>query len=294
MSDLISRFLRYLEVERNYSPHTIRSYAADLREFERYIEGIGIGSPLEADHLAVRGYLAKLQLEGRSRSTVLRKVSALRSFYRFLRRMGYTDRDPTSSVHTPSWRRKLPEFLTVEEVEKLLEAPDQSNPLEARDKAMLELMYSTGMRVGELVALDLEDVDLKNRLVRVRGKGRRERIVPFGRVAEEALRLYLSLRGRFLKGREERALFLSERGRRMTERNFRERLALYARRAGITKKISPHTLRHSFATHMLEAGADLRVVQEFLGHANLATTQIYTHVTAERLKKVYEKAHPRA
>lgn len=294
MGELIGRFLRYLEVERNCSPHTIRSYAADLREFERYIGELGLSSPLEADHLAVRGYLAKLRLEGRSRSTVSRKISTLRSFYRFARRMGYTDRDPTSSVHAPSWRRRLPEFLTVEEVERLLEAPDRTNPLEARDKAMLELMYSTGIRVGELVALDLEDVDLENRLVRVRGKGRRERIVPFGVPAEEALRLYLSLRDRFLKGREERALFLSGRGRRMTERNFRERLALYARRAGIVRRISPHTLRHSFATHMLEAGADLRAVQEFLGHASLATTQIYTHVTAERLKKVYEKTHPRA
>lgn len=295
MEGYVERFLRYLELERNYSPNTLRGYRSDLEGFERYIRESGVESLLDADHLTIRGYLAKLQLDGLSRATVQRKLASLKTFYRFLHRMGFLEINPTATVSSPKVERRLPEFLTVEEVDRLLSAPRGDRPIEIRDKAMLELIYSTGIRISELLAIDLWDIDLTEMVVRVKGKGRKERIVPFGEVAKEALERYLEVRDDLAPGgSNDSALFLSDWGRRMTPRNFRERLRIYAERAGIKKRISPHILRHSFATHMLEAGADLRVVQEMLGHSNLSTTQIYTHVTAERLKQVYGKFHPRA
>jgi len=295
MEKHIERFLRYLELERNYSPNTLRGYRSDLKEFERYIRESGLNSVLEVDHLTVRGYLARLQLNGLSRATVQRKLSSLKTLYRFLHRMGFIEADPTASISTPRVERRLPDFLTVEEVDMLLSAPREDRPIEVRDKAMLELMYSTGVRVSELLAIDLNDIDISEMTVRVKGKGRKERILPFGEVAKKALERYLEIRDRMIPaGSNCRALFVSDWGRRMTSRNFRQRLKIYTKRAGIKKKVSPHILRHSFATHMLEAGADLRAVQELLGHSNLSTTQIYTHVTAERLKRIYDKYHPRA
>ncbi|HEX30741.1 tyrosine recombinase XerC [Candidatus Poribacteria bacterium] len=295
MEKHIERFLRYLELERNYSPNTLRGYRSDLKEFERYIRESGLNSVLEVDHLTVRGYLARLQLNGLSRATVQRKLSSLKTLYRFLHRMGFIEADPTASISTPRVERRLPDFLTVEEVDMLLSAPREDRPIEVRDKAMLELMYSTGVRVSELLAIDLNDIDMSEMTVRVKGKGRKERILPFGEVAKKALERYLEIRDRMIPaGSNCRALFVSDWGRRMTSRNFRQRLKIYTKRAGIKKKVSPHILRHSFATHMLEAGADLRAVQELLGHSNLSTTQIYTHVTAERLKRIYDKYHPRA
>jgi len=295
MEKHIERFLRYLELERNYSPNTLRGYRSDLKEFERYIRESGLNSVLEVDHLTVRGYLARLQLNGLSRATVQRKLSSLKTLYRFLHRMGFIEADPTASISTPRVERRLPDFLTVEEVDMLLSAPREDRPIEVRDKAMLELMYSTGVRVSELLAIDLNDIDISEMTVRVKGKGRKERILPFGEVAKKALERYLEIRDRMIPaGSNCRALFVSDWGRRMTSRNFRQRLKIYTKRAGIKKKVSPHILRHSFATHMLEAGADLRAVQELLGHSNLSTTQIYTHVTAERLKRIYDRYHPRA
>lgn len=295
MEKLIERFLRYLELERNYSPNTLRGYRSDLKEFEGYVGESGLNSVLEVDHLTVRGYLAGLQLKGLSRATVQRKLSSLKTFYRFLHRMGFIDADPTASIPTPRVERRLPDFLTVEEVDMLLSAPREDRPIEIRDKAMLELMYSTGIRVSELLAIDLNDIDMSEMTVRVKGKGRKERILPFGEVARKALERYLEIRDLMVPaGSSCGALFVSDWGRRMTSRNFRQRLKVYAKRAGIKKEVSPHILRHSFATHMLEAGADLRAVQELLGHSNLSTTQIYTHVTAERLKRIYERYHPRA
>jgi len=295
MEKYIERFLRYLELERNYSPNTLRGYRSDLKGFERYIRESEINSVLEVDHLTIRGYLARLQLSGLSKATVQRKLSSLKTLYRFLHRMGFIGADPTASISTPKVERRLPDFLTIEEVDMLLSAPGEDRPIEIRDKAMLELMYSTGIRVSELLAIDLNDIDMSEMIVRVRGKGRRERILPFGEVAKKAVERYLEIRDQMIPaGSNCKALFVSDWGRRMTSRNFRQRLKIYTRRAGIRKKVSPHILRHSFATHMLEAGADLRAVQELLGHSNLSTTQIYTHVTAERLKRIYDRYHPRA
>lgn len=295
MEDYIDQFLTYLEVERNYSRNTVANYRVDLLDFKKFLIRLNDSQPSigEIDHLAIRGYLGDLQERQLSRSTVLRKLSTLRSFFRYLARRGYLDTDPTSALATPKVRRKLPEFLELSEVEALLSAPDTKNIVGLRDQAILELLYSTGMRVGELLALNLPDMDRQSALVKVRGKGKKERILPVGRTAMTALDNYLARRYE-LSSRPSQAVFLSQRGNRPDAKSIRRRIEKYARDAGIKKKITPHTLRHTFATHMLNAGADLRSVQELLGHASLSTTQIYTHVTADRLKQVYEKAHPRA
>lgn len=271
------------------------SYRADLLDFREFLVRLNDSHPSigEIDHLAIRSYLADLQERQLSRSTVLRKLSTLRSFFRYLSRRGYLDTDPTSALATPKVRRKLPEFLELSEVEALLSAPDTKTIVGLRDQAILELLYSTGMRVGELLALNLPDMDRQNALVKVRGKGKKERLLPVGRPAVSALENYLARRYE-LSSKPSQAIFLSQRGNRPDAKSIRRRIEKYARDAGIRKKITPHTLRHTFATHMLNAGADLRSVQELLGHASLSTTQIYTHVTADRLKQVYEKAHPRA
>lgn len=295
MEDYIDQFLTYLEVERNYSRNTVANYRVDLLDFKKFLIRLNDSQPSigEIDHLAIRGYLGDLQERQLSRSTVLRKLSTLRSFFRYLARRGYLDTDPTSALATPKVRRKLPEFLELSEVEALLSAPDTKTIVGLRDQAILELLYSTGMRVGELLALNLPDMDRQSALVKVRGKGKKERILPVGRTAMTALDNYLARRYE-LSSRPSQAIFLSQRGNRPDAKSIRRRIEKYARDAGIKKKITPHTLRHTFATHMLNAGADLRSVQELLGHASLSTTQIYTHVTADRLKQVYEKAHPRA
>lgn len=295
MEDYIDQFLTYLEVERNYSRNTVANYRVDLLDFKKFLIRLNDSQPSigEIDHLAIRGYLGDLQERQLSRSTVLRKLSTLRSFFRYLARRGYLDTDPTSALATPKVRRKLPEFLELSEVEALLSAPDTKTIVGLRDQAILELLYSTGMRVGELLALNLPDMDRQNAIVKVRGKGKKERILPVGRTAMTALDNYLARRYE-LSSRPSQAIFLSQRGNRPDAKSIRRRIEKYARDAGIKKKITPHTLRHTFATHMLNAGADLRSVQELLGHASLSTTQIYTHVTADRLKQVYEKAHPRA
>ena len=295
MEDYIDQFLTYLEVERNYSRNTVANYRVDLLDFKKFLIRLNDSQPSigEIDHLAIRGYLGDLQERQLSRSTVLRKLSTIRSFFRYLARRGYLDTDPTSALATPKVRRKLPEFLELSEVEALLSAPDTKTIVGLRDQAILELLYSTGMRVGELLALNLPDMDRQSALVKVRGKGKKERILPVGRTAMTALDNYLARRYE-LSSRPSQAVFLSQRGNRPDAKSIRRRIEKYARDAGIKKKITPHTLRHTFATHMLNAGADLRSVQELLGHASLSTTQIYTHVTADRLKQVYEKAHPRA
>jgi tyrosine recombinase XerC len=295
MENYIDEFISYIEIERNYSQHTVSSYKADLLDFREFLIRLNdsLLSVDEIDHLAIRSYLADLQGRQLSRSTVLRKLSTLRSFFKYLSRRGYLDTDPTSALATPKVRRKLPEFLELSEVEALLSAPDTKTIVGLRDQAILELLYSTGMRVGELLALNLSDLDRESALVKVRGKGKKERLLPVGGPAMSALENYLARRYE-LSSRPSQAIFLSQRGNRPDAKSIRRRLEKYARDAGIKKKITPHTLRHTFATHMLNAGADLRSVQELLGHASLSTTQIYTHVTADRLKQVYEKAHPRA
>lgn len=297
MEKYIEQFLKYLAVERNYSKNTVSSYQIDLLDFKTFLTNAKEAIPPleEIDHLTVRSYLANMQDRNLARSTVLRRLSSLRSFFKYLCRLGYIDVEPTAALNSPKIQRKLPNFLDISEVEALIMAPDDKNIIGIRDRAIMELLYSTGMRVGELLTLDLSDIDLQNSLVKVKGKGKKERILPVGKMAMVALNDYLFKRNELNPERFLQAVFLSERGNRLPDaKSIRRRIEKYAQIAGIKKKITPHTLRHSFATHLLNAGADLRSVQELLGHSSLSTTQIYTHVTTDKLKRVYEKAHPRA
>jgi len=299
MDKLVAEFLEYLKFEKNASPHTLQAYSRDLEEF---LEHLGPGRATvqlsDIDHITIREFLGQLYEAGNSRTTVARKLSSIRSFFRFLNRHAYTDRNPARLVRTPRLPKREPQVLSEAEIETLLAQPDNSNPLGARDAAMLEMLYAAGIRVGELVSLNLPDVLPGQRLVKVRGKGKKERVVPFGRKAEDALRVYLSQRGLLLMkcktGLEPEALFLNARGSRITARSAERILDGYVRRAASTLKVHPHLLRHSFATHLLNRGADLRSIQEMLGHESLATTQKYTHVAVQELLKTYRKTHPRA
>lgn len=297
MENQINQFIAYLEVERNYSRHTVAGYRRDLLDFRSFLLNRGGSLPSigEIDRLMIRSYLANLQERQLARSTVLRRLSSIRSFFRYLCRRGHLEVDPTAALATPKAQRKLPEFLEMSEVNALLAAPDTRTVIGLRDRAILELLYSTGMRVSELLALDRADLDRPRALVKVRGKGKKERLLPVGGVAMLALDSYLARRHELGGEKPTQAVFLSQRGGRIPDaKSVRRWIEKYAKNAGIRKKTTPHTLRHTFATHMLNAGADLRSVQELLGHVSLSTTQIYTHVTADRLKRVYEKAHPRA
>ena len=296
MDALINRFLERLETERNFSEHTLRAYGMDLDQFKRFLVVEKVASPTDVDHMALRKFMAYLRRQEYSKRTIARKLSSIRSFYRFLCLEGVTDTNPAAAVRTPKLDKKLPHFLDTGEVVRLLESPDTSDLLGLRDRAILELLYSTGLRVGELVALNQEDVDSWGEVLRARGKGKKERLAPVGRPAMNALRAYLEARRSAAKRRQfdRRALFLNKDGQRITARSVRRVLDKYIKRTGLNGKTSPHTLRHSFATHLLDQGADLRSVQELLGHESIATTQIYTHLTAERLREVYDKAHPRA
>jgi len=295
MQGHITEFLRRLAVERRYSEHTLRAYRADLEGFEAFLRARG--RPLtEASLRDVRAFLASLRVRGLSRSTVARKVSAVRSLYRFLYREGLVPGNPARALRTPRRERRLPRFLTPEEVERLLSAADAPGWVGARDRAILEVLYGGGLRVSELVALNLADVDCRLGLARVRGKGKKERLAPLGRCAAEALQRYLEWRSTVsLRNKSPHALFINAvDGRRLTARSVRRVLRKCLLKAGLDAGLSPHSLRHSFATHMLQNGADLRSVQELLGHEHLSTTQIYTHLTTENLRAIYERAHPRA
>jgi tyrosine recombinase XerC len=283
------RFLRYLSAERNASSHTCRNYALDLAQFFR---GLGHARLADITALDVRRFVSQLSTEGRARRSIARKVSCLRSFFRYLCREGTLEHNPASAVATPRLERRLPAFLDERQVARLLDAPPAKTWQGRRDHALLETLYSTGMRVSELSGLNLEDLDEISGTAVVRGKGKKERLCPIGETALEAIRRYLASRPKKL--RVPYALFVSRKGTRLTVRQVDRLIARYVRIAGLPASISPHSLRHSFATHLLDRGADLRSVQELLGHASLSTTQIYTHVTARRLKKVFEQAHPRA
>ncbi len=295
MDELIDQFLHRLAVEKGSSEHTLRAYATDLRMFAEFLAGRGRALG-DADVRDVRGFLATLQIRGLARSTVARRTAAVRSFYKFLVREGIQKTNPTSALRSPRRERKLPSFLTVSEVTQLLEAPDGAGWTGLRDRAILETLYGAGLRVSELVGLDHEDVDLSSGLLRVRGKGKKERIVPAGRCAVAALRDYIAAaEAHAPRGRDAYAVFVNALdGGRLTARSVRRVMRKYLLRTGLNPDLSPHALRHSFATHMLSNGADLRAVQELLGHKNLSTTQIYTHLSHEHLKKTYEAAHPRA
>jgi len=282
--------------ERNYSPHTLRAYGADVAEFLHGFlarEGVSLES---VTHLVLRRYLAALRSRRLGRRTLARKLASLRAFFRFLCREGILRANPAAALRMPKAERRLPQVLTCEEVARLLEAPPGDGLAGLRDRALLELLYSTGARVSEVVSLDVRDVDLPARMVRVMGKRGKERFCPLGRPAAEALQDYLFARGisTVSAPRCEEPLFLSRRRTRLTTRSVHRILIRRLAQTGLSTRATPHTLRHSFATHLLDRGADLRSVQELLGHAGLSSTQIYTHLTVQRLRQVYQRAHPRA
>lgn len=289
MERYIDKFIRYLEIERNYSAHTILNYRLDLHDFGHFLGQ----SPVEAvEYLTVRRYLAAVKERNLSARTINRRLSSLRSFFRFLAREGFIKQNPLLAVSSPKLQKYLPSCLTEEEVKRLIEAAlidDVKNERGLRDRAILEMFYSTGMRISELTGLSRDDIDMIGGIVKVRGKGKKERIVPVGDTALTALRAYIEAR----KIQSAR-VFLNKNGTAIGVRGVRAIVDKYIRRVMAKRGISPHTLRHSFATHLLDRGADLRTVQELLGHANLSTTQIYTHLTTEKLKSVYDKSHPRA
>jgi integrase/recombinase XerC len=287
MKQPVTAFLRHLAVEKNASPHTLRSYRSDLADFEKHLVARSL-TPATADVRAVRGWLAALHGRGLDPASVARKLAAVRSFYRFLVRRGVVDRHPARELRGPRLTRKLVGFLPIDEAAALVGA-GAVGAARARDVAILELLYATGLRVSELASLDLDAIDRESRTVRVLGKGRKERIVPYGAAAAQALDAHLGPRAA-ARG----PLFTNTRGGRLGVRSIRTIVGRAARAAGLTRRVSPHTLRHTFATHLLDAGADLRVIQELLGHSRLSTTQRYTHVGADQLMKVYDAAHPRA
>lgn len=314
VTPLIQAFLDYLKLERHFSDYTIRSYGADLAQFGQFLAGqIGRSASslaqlppprsleeidqrfLKVEPLNVREFLAYLYGQNYTKSTTARKLATLRSFYKFAIRRGLLSVHPLSTIRTPKQEKRLPKCLDLEQVQRLLDAPGEGDLLSIRDKAMLEVLYSSGIRVSELVDLTFADIDLQEGVLRVRGKGRRERLTPIGSQAIRALSRYFEVRAASLpEGKNPEKVFLNKHGEALSTRSVRRKLDKYLAKAGLDPGISPHTLRHSFATHLLNNGADLRAVQELLGHQSLSTTQVYTHLTTARVKQVYDAAHPRA
>jgi len=292
----IRRFLDHLALDRDRSSHTVRSYATDLGDLAAFLEALlgHVPEPAEVDAGLIRAWVADMHARELSPATIGRRLSAARTFWRWLAEEGLARANPAAEVPNPKRGERLPERLDVEDVTAILEAPDPRKPAGLRDRALLELLYGAGLRVSELTGLDLDDIDLARRTVRVLGKGRKERIVPFGRKAATALRAYLSA---FVDLRErtgEEALFLNLRGGRLSDRSVRRVLDRAVARAALLRGVHPHVLRHSFATHLLESGMDLRAIQELLGHSRLATTQRYTRLSLDRILEVYDRTHPRA
>jgi len=324
----VQKFLDYLKYERRFSEHTAKCYGADLAQYGKFLVGASDGRPLDTEPISpagqqgdsatavatqanakvdelllsagtdvVRTYLAFLNEKQYSKATIARKLATLRSFYKFLVKRNQLTSNPVVAVRTPKQEKKLPRFLDYEEVKKLLNTPPQDNWLGARDRAILETLYSTGIRVSELVALNMDDVDFLGEVVHIRGKGKKERITPIGSSALQVIQYYMEYRNKRAQNNtnfDSKVLFVNKHGRRLSTRSVRRKMDKYLKMAGLDPAISPHTLRHSFATHMLNNGADLRSVQELLGHQSLSTTQIYTHLTTTKLKDVYENAHPRS
>jgi integrase/recombinase XerC len=288
-------YVTYLEIEQNASPYTVRNYMSDLNGFFEFLREEGVMSLSMVDHHTVRDYLARLQAQCFARGSIARKLSAIRSLYRYLIREGLISSNPLASTSSPKLEKRLPSFLSIEEVEKLLAAPDVSTPQGQRDRAILELLYASGLRVSEIAGLNLSQVNLPVREVLVLGKGSKERVVLMGEPAARALKVYLEDgRHKLLARRKTNALFLNRYGNKISERRIQFMVSGYAKEAGLKVHVHPHMLRHTFATHLLDKGADLRVVQELLGHASLSSTQIYTHVTHTQARKVYLAAHPGA
>lgn len=295
LQGILNRYVRHLTLHRDLSPHTLRAYRQDLRDFLSFLD-TEKKTLEEVNAVAIRKFLALAKGNLLSPSTLARKVASLRGFFKFLALEGFLKRNPALMLRGPKRVRKLPLFLTEEQVKKLLEAPLANTFKGVRDRAIMEVLYSTGARVAELVALNMEDLDLAGEMSRVRGKGKKERLAPLGRYAMEALISYREMvHKKFpLLERSRGPVFLNNRARRLTDRTVRRILDHYIQRLDLNPKTSPHTLRHSFATHLLNRGANLREVQELLGHKNLATTQIYTHVSMDRLREIYNSTHPRA
>jgi integrase/recombinase XerD len=288
-------FLSHLRLEKGLAPNSVEAYGRDLHRWLEDLAGQGVSDPGQVRREHLQAHLEHLLEAGIGPRSQARALSAIRSFHRLLLAEKVTAADPTEDVSSPRAGRRLPQLLSRPEVDRLLAAPDPRTAAGRRDRAMLELLYAAGLRVSELVSLSVNDVHLGTRMVLARGKGSKERLVPLGAPAAEALRLYLSsARERLLSGRRSKDLFVSRRGRRMTRQGFWKLLGGHARAAGIERPVSPHQLRHSFATHLLEGGADLRAVQAMLGHADVSTTQIYTHVERDHVKRLYQRHHPRA
>ena len=300
MNKELSEFLAYLEHERNASPHTISGYGRDLRQLRDYLAETGVRWN-RAGNVVLRGFLATLYEKKQKKSTIGRKLAAVRSFYEFCLDKKWIGENPAAILATPKQDKRVPSFLSEDEATALLELPRGTKPVDVRDKAILEFLYATGVRVSELAGLGLGDVHLGERVARVRGKGKKERLVPFGKMAAGRLEEWLRARSALLAeagaaGREvdDEAVFLNYRGERLTVRSVQRMVRRTVAKTAVSRKISPHSLRHSFASHLLGRGADLRVIQELLGHASLATTQKYTHVDLRQLLDVYRKAHPRS
>ena len=295
MEGYVSEFINYLAVERGLAQNTLESYGRDLRQFQSYLQTSQMDFLKDSSRSTILTYLNSLHNKGRAVSTISRNLAAIKSFYQYLVREKYLEKDPAANLESPKLEKKLPKILTVQEVEELLKQPDTILPAGLGDKAMLELLYATGIRVSELISLNISDINLDMGYIKCFGKGSKERIVPLGSIAAKCVQDYVGRgRNKLVRTYEESALFVNHHGNRLTRQGFWKIIKKYAHEARILKEITPHTLRHSFATHLLENGADLRSVQEMLGHADISTTQIYTHVTKNRLKEVYDKAHPRA
>ncbi|HHU30693.1 MAG: site-specific tyrosine recombinase XerD [Bacillota bacterium] len=295
MDKVLRDFISYLSVEKGLAANTLEAYNRDLQAFAAFLKSRGITAFESVKRNEITAYLRSLQKKGRAATTLSRNLASIRSLYNFIFLEKRIDENPTADLESPKIEKKLPRVLSTREVELLLEQPDCSQLGGIRDKAMLELIYATGIRVSELMSLDLADVNLDAGFLRCLGKGSKERIIPLGSVAVRWVDEYLQkCRPKLIRYSGEKALFLNQHGKRLTRQGFWKILKKYATKAGISKEITPHTIRHSFATHLLENGADLRSVQEMLGHADISTTQIYTQITKHRLRDVYEKAHPRA
>lgn len=290
----IEAFIDHLRFERNASPHTLDAYRRNLLQFYAHMQETGVPFS-RIDNMVIRSYLARLYRKEEKKSTIARKLAAIRSFFQFCMQKKWLKDNPAKVVATPKQDKPVPSFLSEEEMAGLLDVPDTQRPLDLRDKALLEMLYAAGLRVSELVGLDLEDINFEERLLRVRGKGKKERLVPYGRAAEDSLYAYFRVRPSLAQGRMgEAAVFLNYRGERLSARSVQRIVRACIRQTALKRKISPHSLRHSFASHLLSRGADLRSIQELLGHASLATTQKYTHLDLKHLLDVYKKSHPRS
>jgi len=290
----LGQFLDHLKYEKNASPHTIMSYRQDLTQLAAYLQARKVALK-KVDNVVLRGFLATLYAKREKKSTVARKLAAIRSFFQFCITKKWLEDNPAKVVSTPKQEKPVPSFLSEEEMSQFLDLPQTEKPLDLRDKAILELLYATGLRVSELVGINIDDVSFEERLIRVKGKGKKERIVPFGKMAEDSLFAYLQVRRLINKGDvDDTALFLNYRGNRLSPRSVERTVDKYIKTTAVRRKISPHSLRHSFASHLLSRGADLRVIQELLGHESLATTQKYTHLDLKQLLDVYKKSHPRS